>query len=140
MDTFAQSVLAYEVVYLILNYFQSEKTTGENEFKKFLHKITQNLGKNHSLESMAHEYNCSLSTIRRLFLKHCEISPMHFLKNARLEYAAYLLCHPDISIRAAMQHCGYRDQSFFTRDFKAHFKIAPLAYHKKNMSGNKFVE
>lgn len=134
MDNFQGSALAYELIYRVLTLRQTEKNAGEDEFKQFLHRLTGNLKRKYTLASMAEEFGCSIPTLIRLFRKYTGLPPMGFLKKVRLEYAAYLLQHPDSSIRSTMLCCGYKDQSFFTREFRRFFRISPLAYRKRNVS------
>ncbi|OQA84931.1 MAG: HTH-type transcriptional activator RhaR [Lentisphaerae bacterium ADurb.Bin242] len=143
VDTRKQSLLAYELIYSVFSKMHESRNADEGEFKQFLHRLTQNLKKEYTLELMAKEYRCSVPSLLRLFRKYCGMSPMHFLKKARLEHASMLMTHPDISIRSAMLHCGYKDQSFFTREFKAFHGDTPLHYRKtklKNLSSDGFPE
>lgn len=130
----ALSLLVYEFLYTVWENFPRMQQ-GKEKFSSFLHSLVQTLGKNHTLSSLAESYSCSIPTIIRLFHKNCGMSPLRYLRKLRLEHAAKMLTHPELSITDVMKICGFRDKSYFIREFKTFSGSSPLKY-KKAHSGN----
>ena len=66
----------------------------------------------------------------RTLRKHSGKSLTEFINRLRIEYVARLLCTTDKSILETALECGFENQGYFHRSFKAHFGTTPLAYRK----------
>jgi AraC-like DNA-binding protein len=140
IDTNIQSLLAYEFLYILMENCRPVLTGANENFNNFLHLLMQTLMKTHTLESMASKYSCSVPTLIRLFHKHCGMPPLKYLKKIRMEYAAQLLSHPDLSLKNIMEYCGYSDKSYFIREFRAFFNTTPLKYRKQLGGKREFMD
>lgn len=64
------------------------------------------------------------------------LSPVEYIKILRLEKARSLLKHSNESISAIAIECGFSDINYFSRRFKAHYKITPKEYHTQYLKLN----
>jgi AraC-like DNA-binding protein len=67
----------------------------------------------------------SRSKCCKLFGRWAGASPMEYLSCFRLDAAAWMLSHSNASIREVAQCCGFPEQSYFTRLFKARYQCTP---------------
>ncbi len=66
--------------------------------------------------------------------KHSGCTPTEFVNRLRIDHAARLLCSTNKSVLETALECGFENQGYFHRCFKARFGTTPLAYRKKNHS------
>lgn len=89
-----------------------------------------NFNFNLSLEEFARLCHRSVSSFKRDFKKHYNLSPGKWLLTKRLEYSAHLLKSSDSSITQIIFECGFEDLSHFSRAFKEKFGVSPLNFRK----------
>ncbi|WP_317899892.1 AraC family transcriptional regulator [Aurantibacillus circumpalustris] len=111
----------------ILRHLISE---GGNDELKFREIMTSNYMYNLGLEDYANLCSKSLSSFKRTFEKMFGTTPGKWLLESRLQRAASLLTHSDLSITQVAFESGFEDLSHFSRSFKIRFKIAPLKYRQ----------
>lgn len=87
--------------------------------------ISENLNEDVSLAEVAREARVSLSTLRRKFLKHFGITPIHYLRKQRMAKAYELLSTTNYSVGDVAFMVGYMDHSAFTMAFKNEYRINP---------------
>lgn len=76
----------------------------------------------------------SRATVYRLFSDKIGMSPMAYLNRIRMERAAYLLAATDDSISLVGEAVGLPDQSYFSKLFKAEFRVSPREYRRTALS------
>ena len=59
---------------------------------------------------------------------------VNYINLTRCENAKVLLCESDVSIAQIAAQCGFADQSYFTRVFRATTGMSPTRYRKENMN------
>ena len=64
--------------------------------------------------------------------KHAGCTPSEFINRLRIDHAARLLRSTDKSVLETALECGFENQGYFHRCFKARFGTTPLAYRKKH--------
>lgn len=64
------------------------------------------------------------------------LSLMEYIKILRLEKARGLLKHTNESVGSIATECGFSDINYFSRRFKAHYKITPKEYRAQNLKLN----
>jgi AraC-like DNA-binding protein len=94
--------------------------------------ILSNLKKQNSVEKMALSVDISASHLHRLFKAETGLSLASYIRNLRLEKARELLENSFKHIKEIRFEVGLRDQSHFTRDFKAKFGVTPSEYRKQH--------
>ena len=60
---------------------------------------------------------------------------VHYINLTRCESAKIMLCEGSASIAEISAHCGFSDQSYFTRVFKSTTGLSPTEYRKENAKG-----
>lgn len=125
------SLICYELLYTL----SAEKKEEESDpkFESFLRQLSATCSQAHTLTSMAKACGVTTRTLIRLFQAKLSISPIQYLINIRLDYAAMLLRQADYTytVKTIAEKCGYRNIPFFSREFKKKFSISPKEYMKK---------
>jgi AraC-like DNA-binding protein len=88
----------------------------------FHHEIT-----NRRLASLSH---MSLRAFERRFRAAFHLTPQRFLRKLRLRIAARALVYTDDSLSDIALHCGFADQSHFSREFRRQFGRTPRGYRE----------
>ena len=104
----------------------------QEKFDAIVEKISGNLERNLSLESLAKESKMSISHFQRMFMKIIGIRPGQYILQQRLNAACRLLEETDLGITEIALNTGFCDQSHFTKMFKAARGITPAAYRKRH--------
>lgn len=77
----------------------------------------------------------SESSLRRLFVRFCGLSPENYIHKVRTGIAASRLLSGRMRILDIALECGYTSISSFNRQFIRFYKTSPSAFRKQNMSG-----
>ena len=88
-----------------------------------------------TLLELAQAFNYSERHMSRLLKEQTGMNFHDLLRKSRIEKAAALLSHPDISLSDIMERVGYSDISSFSRAFKAYFSMTPAEYRKQKLCG-----
>lgn len=59
-------------------------------------------------------------------------TPIEFIRAFRIKRAAQLLAQSQMGVSEVAYQVGFNDPRYFTRYFKAEFKMLPSEYAKKN--------
>ena len=120
------SLLLYDLLY-----FLSERIAEkENDFHTFLQTLSAVPAQNHTLRSLADLLHKDPRTVLRLFKKHTGKSPMEYLRDLKMEYAAKLLREGDpyFSMEDIARAGGYKSISAFSYAFKNKYHLTPRKY------------
>jgi AraC family L-rhamnose operon transcriptional activator RhaR/AraC family L-rhamnose operon regulatory protein RhaS len=79
---------------------------------------------------LARLVNLSESSFYRKFCREFACSPQQYLLKLRLRKAAEFLLRSDMTVNEVASACGFRDQLYFSRQFRNHFGLSPRAYRK----------
>lgn len=82
-------------------------------------------------ESLADLCKISVSTLRRLFVKHTGLSPKNYINKTRMSWAEYLLQNTEMTVAQIALEVGYSEISGFNRIFNNTFSTSPSEYRKK---------
>ncbi len=102
----------------------------ENRVQMVLDYINSHYSENITLGELAKAISVSKSEVLRCFKNIVGQSPIHYLKNYRLQAAAYMLKNTDYSIGTICELCGFSDNSYFAKSFKETYNCAPREYAK----------
>ncbi|WP_434751904.1 ABC transporter substrate-binding protein [Paenibacillus amylolyticus] len=83
-----------------------------------------------ALDVMAEEMECSAGHLSRLFKQKLNVSPIQYLTQKRVERAAHLLIHTDVTLQQIAEEVGYPDAHSLSRSFKKINGISPIRYKK----------
>lgn len=125
------SRMCYELLYTLS--LRKREESSDVKFEKFLRQLSATCTSPHTLQEMAEACGVTPRTLSRLFQAKLSISPMQYLINLRLDYAAMLLCKGDqlCSVKIIAEKCGYRNIPFFCREFRKKFSLSPMQYSKE---------
>lgn len=87
-----------------------------------------------SLAGLAELAGMSRSAFAAHFTAAFGRTPIELLKDLRLRRAAELLRTTDLPVKAVGPRVGYASRSYFSRAFKAHYGVDPLAYRREEAS------
>ena len=106
-----------------------------DRMKLMLTFVETHLSEELSLGQIAKSALISETECLRCFRRSIGASPIHFLKERRLQCAAGLLLSTNKSISSIAPSCGFLDTSYFTRAFGQLFGMTPTEYrnvHKRH--------
>lgn len=83
-----------------------------------------------SLDEIAKTVMLSRSSVLNLFHKYLHTSPISYLVNYRLKYAAKLLVTTESKVSSIAQDTGFENIGYFCRKFKELFQVTPGEYRK----------
>lgn len=98
------------------------------QLRRVLELVGDNLGREITLEEMAHAAGMSLFHFSREFRKAMGSSPHRYLMTRRIERAKELLAIQKLSILDVSLECGFKDASHFSRVFRSIVGRTPRAY------------
>ena len=84
-----------------------------------------------SLEEIANSISVSKNNALLIFKTGMHISPVTYLIQYRLTYAAKLLSDTEKKISVISEECGFSDTGYFCRKFKEYYAITPNKYRIK---------
>lgn len=80
--------------------------------------------------------NMSQRHLSRLMQEHYKMTPYEYITDIRLNYAANLLIHSDLSVLDVSEVVGYESVNTFISQFKKHFGDTPKKYRDKFLREN----
>lgn len=110
------------VIYSESNFMQ------ENRVQMILNYIHSRYSEDITLDDLAKAISVSKSEVLRCFKSIVGQSPIKYLKNYRLQAAAYMIRNTDYSIGTICELCGFGDNSYFAKSFKEIYHCAPREY------------
>ncbi len=90
-------------------------------------------GQDVSLEQLAALSGMSRSAFAARFAEAFGRTPMEFVKETRLRRAAELLRNTDLPVKVVAHRVGYASRSYFSRAFKAHYRLDPAAFRRSGI-------
>ena len=86
-----------------------------------------------TVQSMANAINISSGYFRNLYKSLFEVSPKQDILMARIEKSKSLLTLTDKTMAQIAEMCGFEDENYFARRFKAQMQMSPSAYRKQHV-------
>lgn len=87
-----------------------------------------------SIDSTARSLGLSPGRFTRLFRDLHGVPPKRWLSRCRMERACRLLVESDASVQQIAGDLGYSDLFFFSRHFKRHVGMSPLAWRRSSLT------
>jgi transcriptional regulator GlxA family with amidase domain len=88
-----------------------------------------------SAETLAAACDLSVSQLTRLFKLHTGLTPMHYVRQARVRHAQELLADVSLSVKQIARRCGFDDPQHFSRVFHQLDGLPPTAYREYLLAG-----
>lgn len=84
------------------------------------------------LSRIAEDFNLSLSAVSRLIKKNTGFTFMELLMRKRFQKALMFLVETELPVEQIAANIGYENQSYFYRQFKAHYGVTPSQYRSEH--------
>ena len=101
------------------------------EFEQVITFVLQHFGQRIKIEELAHMAHLSISQFDRRFKQLFQMTPQDYVLRVRINAACQLLVSGPASASEVAQRTGFYDQSYFTKQFRRHMGLTPLAYRRK---------
>ena len=85
-----------------------------------------------SVTELAAKLNVSKSGLNRKLKNLLGVAPKEFINKARMNRAVALLQHSDLPVKEIAYRCGFSDQNYFGKCFRAAMGVSPSEYRQKN--------
>jgi len=102
-----------------------------NEMKSVIDYIFIHYHEKISVDTLASLVFLSPRQFERRFHDLFHVSPSDFILKIRIDTAIRLLIESKDSITKIAQHCGFYDNSYFTRQFRKMMNLSPLQFRQK---------
>ncbi len=99
-------------------------------FDEAKHYIYNNIGSKLTSEKIAAGIHVSKSTLYAAIKEGTDLSVNEYVTSVRITRAKELLCESEISVNDISSMLGFSSISYFTRFFKKHAGMSPLAFRK----------
>ncbi len=90
--------------------------------------INRNIGKKLTLGDICKTFNCSKSTLTKLFKRDCGVTVNEYIISQRIAIARELLQYTEQPIGRIAEKCGFSDQLYFSKVFSARVGVSPTRY------------
>jgi len=87
------------------------------------------------IEKLASLSNYSVRRFRDLFTKETGTSPVHYIRNHRMEAAVNMLLHTNMSMGDIAVNTGFSTEQYFSRVFQREYKQSPAKYRRLMIDG-----
>jgi AraC-like DNA-binding protein len=105
--------------------------TGYARLLRVVEFVTERFGQPIEVAELARLVDLSVSQLQREFGRLFGITPVQYIREVRVGVACHLLETSSQSLTSIAVHCGFYDQSHFTRQFKASTGLTPLDYRRR---------
>ncbi len=92
--------------------------------------INANSHKSINMQELAADHQMAIRTLNRRFKAVSGVSPSTYLVKRRLDNARELLGKSNLSIAEIAETVGFKDSSYFIKQFKQHIAVTPLRYRQ----------
>ncbi|MBR3943337.1 MAG: helix-turn-helix transcriptional regulator [Clostridia bacterium] len=124
-------------IFLLINRYHTEGmyagTDVMNEIERAAHYFNDHYTKDICIEEYARSRAMSKSWFIHCFKKIMKITPMQYIVSLRLSAAKNFLERTDKNVTEISYAVGYDNPLYFSRLFKKHVGLSPLAYKKRYM-------
>lgn len=98
---------------------------------KILRYIEENISENLSLQKISEKINLTKEYTSYIFKKEMKKSLTNYINERKMLYAKKLILHHEMSLSDIAAHLGYSNYNYFSRLFKKHFNISPIAFKNR---------
>ena len=125
----------YEILYKLEDGQNSRGSERPAEFERCLTFLEEHFANSDLKIELLCEYGyISRSSLQRYFLRYLGVSPKQYLLDLRLNKAVELLASDTMSVAEIAEHCGFKDEKYFSRIFKQSYGITPTdARHRTHI-------
>lgn len=137
-DTLFSTSFLLDIFTSLINDCQKKiENTDLNKLELKIIKIKRYIEDNYNdpdinIATIANHFYFTQSYLTRLFKKYAKITPIQYLIKIRMEKAGELLSQDNFSVLQVAESVGYKNQFYFSKEFKEYYGIVPSKY--KNLS------
>lgn len=102
------------------------------QMEQVLSFVLRHHGERIDVPDLAKIAHLSVSQFDRRFKQLFQMTPQQYILRVRLNAACQALTSTRDSLARIAQETGFYDQSYFTKQFRKHIGISPLAYRKQS--------
>lgn len=102
------------------------------ELQRAISFIDWNFSRSLSLTEICRHANCGRSTLQWQFKHYLNSSPVRYLIEIRMKYAARVLVNTSLTIKNIAEKCGYSNQLYFSNAFCRYYGCSPREYRKNS--------
>ena len=124
-----EEILLYLIEFKGPDFLFALITNSDGQTHKFTETIESNQFNKLTLDELAFLCNMSVSTFKRKFKKHYNVSPMKWFKNKRLELASLLLKDDQKRSSDIYLEAGFDNLSSFVQAYKTKFGVTPKRHY-----------
>lgn len=124
-----EEILLYLIEFKGPDFLFALITNSDGQTHKFTETIESNQFNKLTLDELAFLCNMSVSTFKRKFKKHYNVSPMKWFKNKRLELASLLLKDDQKRSSDIYLEAGFDNLSSFVQAYKTKFGVTPKQHY-----------
>ena len=106
----------------------------DENIKRAMLYIDQNLSETFSLEKLAEISGYSLSHFKTRFKEEIGIPPSEYITLQKIKYAKKMLETTDLSVTTLAYELGFSSSNYFSTVFKKILNITPQQYKKRFLS------
>ena len=92
--------------------------------------INRNIGRKLTIGDICAAFNCSKSTLMKLFKKECGVTVNEYIVSRRIAIAKELLQYTELSVGTIAEKCGFSDSLYFSKCFTSRAGVSPSAFRK----------
>lgn len=116
----------YAIMYKLEEEQNNSLIKKPEEFEKCIKFLNENFSNTSvKIETLCEYGYISRSSLQRYFLKYMGVAPKQYLLQLRLDKAIDLLANDNKPISEIAADCGFSDEKYFSRAFKANFGFSP---------------
>jgi AraC-like DNA-binding protein len=123
---------------VFLRFRADSSTPPPDSRRERLHSVAEHMaaepGRDWSIDAVARSLGLSPGRFTQLFREVHGVPPKAWLSRCRMERARRLLAESDASIQQIAEDLGYSDLFFFSRHFKRHVGLSPLAWRRSSLA------
>lgn len=101
------------------------------EMQKAVQYVREHYKEKIVIADIAKSAGVSVSSLERLFRKLFGLTPLMYVRKARLNAACHLLRDTDTDLPKIAVDCGFNDQTNMTRAFRLELRITPFRYRRR---------
>lgn len=102
-----------------------------DKLKKSINYIERNLTQKLSIDKLAKMCNLCETQYRKTFKKEFGVSPVKYINKLRINNAVSMICGGYYSMAEISERCGFSDQKYFNKIFRAEIGKSPSQYKKE---------
>jgi AraC-like DNA-binding protein len=122
------SALSYELLTILV---EGARATGAGVVQDAMDFLEGHLALRTSNRALARSIGLSIPHTTALFRSEVGETPMQYLMRRRMDTARQLLEGTDMPVKRIAASVGFADQLYFSRQFKRHTGVSPVAYRKE---------